>query len=44
MTGRGTPSRFLASVLRNGVGRYVGQLQRLTLTVSRDAESRGASE
>lgn len=34
MTGRGTPSRFLASVLRNGVGRYVCQLQRITLTVS----------
>nr|XP_034989510.1 39S ribosomal protein L43, mitochondrial [Zootoca vivipara] len=45
MTGRGTPSRFLASVLRNGVGRYVGQLQRLTLTVSRDAQSsRGARQ
>ncbi|KYO40654.1 39S ribosomal protein L43, mitochondrial [Alligator mississippiensis] len=31
MTGRGTPSRFLASVLRNGLGRYVCQLQRLSL-------------
>ncbi|XP_062988641.1 large ribosomal subunit protein mL43 [Elgaria multicarinata webbii] len=45
MTGRGTPSRFLASVLRNGLGRYVCQLQRLTLTLSRDAQScRGARE
>ncbi|XP_042313582.1 39S ribosomal protein L43, mitochondrial [Sceloporus undulatus] len=45
MTGRGTPSRFLASVLRNGVGRYLVQLQRLTLTLSRDAQSsRGARE
>ncbi|XP_054838939.1 39S ribosomal protein L43, mitochondrial [Eublepharis macularius] len=45
MTGRGTPSRYLASVLRNGVGRYVCQLQRLTLTLSRDApSSRGARE
>nr|XP_020646561.1 39S ribosomal protein L43, mitochondrial [Pogona vitticeps] len=45
MTGRGTASRFLASVLRNGVGRYVCQLQRLTLTVSRDAQSsRGVRE
>ncbi|XP_053166678.1 39S ribosomal protein L43, mitochondrial [Hemicordylus capensis] len=45
MTGRCTPSRFLASVLRNGVGRYVCQLQRLTLTLSRNAQSsRGARE
>ncbi|KAF7254671.1 39S ribosomal protein L43, mitochondrial [Varanus komodoensis] len=45
MTGRGTPSRFLASVLRNGLGRYVCQLQRLTLTVSREAQSsRGLRE
>ncbi|XP_061492172.1 large ribosomal subunit protein mL43 [Rhineura floridana] len=45
MTNRGTPSRFLASVLRNGLGRYVCQLQRLTLTVSRDAQSsRGVRE
>ncbi|XP_060624267.2 large ribosomal subunit protein mL43 [Anolis sagrei] len=45
MTGRGTASRFLGSVLRNGVGRYVGQLQRLTLTLSRDSQSaRGARE
>ncbi|XP_066477855.1 large ribosomal subunit protein mL43 [Tiliqua scincoides] len=45
MTGRGTPSRFLTSVLRNGLGRYVCQLQRLTLVLSRDsASSRGARE
>uniref|UniRef100_A0A8D0H3X0 Large ribosomal subunit protein mL43 n=1 Tax=Sphenodon punctatus TaxID=8508 RepID=A0A8D0H3X0_SPHPU len=43
MTGRGTPSRFLGSVLRCGVGRYVQQLQRLSLSFSRDAQScRGA--
>ncbi|XP_015265839.1 PREDICTED: 39S ribosomal protein L43, mitochondrial [Gekko japonicus] len=45
MTGAGPPSRFLTSVLRNGVGRYVCQLQRLTLTLSRDApSSRGVRE
>ncbi|XP_003218550.1 large ribosomal subunit protein mL43 [Anolis carolinensis] len=45
MTGRGTASRFLCSVLRNGLGRYVCQLQRLTLTFSKDAQSaRGARE
>ncbi|XP_051002607.1 39S ribosomal protein L43, mitochondrial [Acomys russatus] len=45
MTARGTPSRFLASVLHNGLGRYVQQLQRLSLTLSRDApSSRGARE
>ncbi|KAJ6669123.1 hypothetical protein lerEdw1_007932 [Lerista edwardsae] len=45
MTGRGTSSRFLASVLQNGLGRYVCQLQRLTLTLSRDSpSSRGARE
>ncbi|XP_048362103.1 39S ribosomal protein L43, mitochondrial [Sphaerodactylus townsendi] len=45
MTSRGTSSRFLTSVLHNGVGRFVCQLQRLTLTVSRDApSSRGARE
>lgn len=43
MTGRGTPSRFLTSVLHNGLGRYVQQLQRLSLSLSRDApSSRGA--
>ncbi|XP_072283365.1 large ribosomal subunit protein mL43 [Pyxicephalus adspersus] len=45
MTARGSPSRFLQSVLRNGVGRYVCQLKRLTLTFSKDAQpSRGARE
>ncbi|XP_012659104.1 39S ribosomal protein L43, mitochondrial [Otolemur garnettii] len=45
MTGRGTPSRFLTSVLHNGLGRYVQQLQRLSFTLSRDgASSRGARE
>lgn len=43
MTGRGTPNRFLTSVLHNGLGRYVQQLQRLSLSLSRDAPpSRGA--
>lgn len=43
MTGRGTPSRFLASVLRNGLGRYVCQLQRLSLVLSpASPSSRGA--
>jgi hypothetical protein len=43
MTGRGTSSRFLTSVLHNGLGRYVQQLQRLSLSLSRDApSSRGA--
>lgn len=39
MTARGTPSRFLASVLHNGVGRYVQQLQRLSFSLSRDKPS-----
>lgn len=43
MTARGTASRFLTSVLHNGLGRYVQQLQRLSLSLSRDApSSRGA--
>lgn len=43
MTARGTPSRFLTSVLHNGLGRYVQQLQRLSFSLSRDApSSRGA--
>lgn len=43
MTARGTASRFLASVLHNGLGRYVQQLQRLSFSLSRDApSSRGA--
>ncbi|XP_038613679.1 39S ribosomal protein L43, mitochondrial [Tachyglossus aculeatus] len=45
MTGRGTASRFLGSVLHNGLGRYVQQLQRLSLTFSRDAQtSRGVRD
>ncbi|XP_073397541.1 large ribosomal subunit protein mL43 isoform X1 [Dendrobates tinctorius] len=45
MTARGSPSRFLQSVLQNGVGRYVCQLKRLTLVFSKDAQpSRGARE
>ncbi|XP_029466117.1 39S ribosomal protein L43, mitochondrial [Rhinatrema bivittatum] len=45
MTSRGTPSRFLQSVLQNGVGRYVCQLKRLTLIFSKDAQpSRGARD
>lgn len=43
MTSRGTPSRFLAAVLHNGVGRYVRQLQRLQLLFSPTAgDARGA--
>lgn len=45
MTARGSPSRFLQSVLHNGVGRYVCQLKRLTLIFSKDAQpSLGARE
>ncbi|KAM4851777.1 large ribosomal subunit protein mL43 [Thomomys bottae] len=45
MTARGTPSRFLTSVLHNGLGRYVQQLQRLSFSLSRDASSsRGVRE
>uniref|UniRef100_A0A6I8MZE5 Mitochondrial ribosomal protein L43 n=1 Tax=Ornithorhynchus anatinus TaxID=9258 RepID=A0A6I8MZE5_ORNAN len=45
MTARGTASRFLTSVLHNGLGRYVQQLQRLSLSFSKDAQtSRGVSE
>ncbi|KAG9492283.1 large ribosomal subunit protein mL43 [Eleutherodactylus coqui] len=45
MTARGSPSRFLQSVLHNGIGRYVYQLKRLTLTFSKDAQpSRGVRE
>lgn len=39
MTSRGTPSRFLKSVLQNGVGRYVCQLKRISITFSRKAQS-----
>uniref|UniRef100_A0A4W3IVP1 Large ribosomal subunit protein mL43 n=1 Tax=Callorhinchus milii TaxID=7868 RepID=A0A4W3IVP1_CALMI len=34
MTSRGTPSRFLRSVLHNGLGRYLCQLKRLSLVFS----------
>ncbi|XP_062330259.1 39S ribosomal protein L43, mitochondrial isoform X1 [Osmerus eperlanus] len=39
MTSRGTPSRFLKSVLQNGVGRYVCQLKRISLVFSKNAQS-----
>lgn len=39
MTSRGTPSRFLQSVLRNGVGRYVCQLKRISIIFSKNAQS-----
>ncbi|XP_077482615.1 large ribosomal subunit protein mL43 [Stigmatopora argus] len=39
MTSRGTPSRFLKSVLQNGVGRYVCQLKRLSIIFSKTNQS-----
>ncbi|XP_069560781.1 large ribosomal subunit protein mL43 [Brachyistius frenatus] len=39
MTSRGTPSRFLKSVLQNGVGRYVCQLKRVSLIFSKKGQS-----
>ncbi|XP_008302963.1 large ribosomal subunit protein mL43 [Stegastes partitus] len=39
MTARGTPSRFLKSVLQNGVGRYVCQLKRISIIFSKKAQS-----
>ncbi|XP_037611403.1 39S ribosomal protein L43, mitochondrial [Sebastes umbrosus] len=39
MTARGTPSRFLRSVLQNGVGRYVCQLKRVSIIFSKNAQS-----
>ncbi|XP_028263423.1 large ribosomal subunit protein mL43 [Parambassis ranga] len=39
MTSRGTPSRFLRSVLQNGVGRYLCQLKRVSILFSRSAPS-----
>uniref|UniRef100_A0A8C6SPF3 Large ribosomal subunit protein mL43 n=1 Tax=Neogobius melanostomus TaxID=47308 RepID=A0A8C6SPF3_9GOBI len=39
MTSRGTPSRFLQSVLQNGVGRYVCQLKRVSIIFSKNAQS-----
>lgn len=42
MGNRTVPSNFLKSVLQNGAGRYVCQLQRLTLCFCKsDAGSRG---
>ncbi|KAM4715058.1 large ribosomal subunit protein mL43 [Anableps anableps] len=38
MTSRGTPSRFLRSVLQNGVGRYVCQLKRVSIIFSKKAQ------
>uniref|UniRef100_A0A3Q3XKS8 Large ribosomal subunit protein mL43 n=1 Tax=Mola mola TaxID=94237 RepID=A0A3Q3XKS8_MOLML len=39
MTSRGTPSRFLQSVLQNGVGRYICQLKRISIIFSKNAQS-----
>nr|XP_061787989.1 large ribosomal subunit protein mL43-like [Nerophis lumbriciformis] len=39
MTSRGTPSRFLKSVLQNGVGRYVCQLKRVCILFSKKGQS-----
>ncbi|KAM8836881.1 large ribosomal subunit protein mL43 [Spinachia spinachia] len=39
MTSRGTASRFLKSVLQNGVGRYVCQLKRVSIRFSKKAQS-----
>ncbi|XP_069756255.1 large ribosomal subunit protein mL43 [Narcine bancroftii] len=45
MTARGTASRFLQSVLQNGVGRYICQLKRISIIFSKDAAgSRGVRE
>nr|XP_020486439.1 39S ribosomal protein L43, mitochondrial [Labrus bergylta] len=38
MTARGSQSRFLQSVLRNGVGRYVCQLKRISIIFSKKAQ------
>lgn len=39
MTARGTSSRFLQSVLHNGLGRYVCQLKRVTMIFSKNGQS-----
>ncbi|XP_059180404.1 39S ribosomal protein L43, mitochondrial [Centropristis striata] len=39
MTSRGTPSRFLCSVLQNGIGRYVTQLKRVSIVFSKNGQS-----
>uniref|UniRef100_UPI00358E3F40 large ribosomal subunit protein mL43 n=1 Tax=Myxine glutinosa TaxID=7769 RepID=UPI00358E3F40 len=45
MTGRATASRFLQSVLHNGLGRYVCQLSRITLAFSKGSQtSRGVRD
>jgi len=45
MTARGTASRFLQSVLQNGVGRYVCQLKRISIWFcKKNPASRGARE
>ncbi|KAA0725020.1 39S ribosomal protein L43, mitochondrial [Triplophysa tibetana] len=38
MTARGTPSRFLQSVLHNGVSRYVCQLKRISIIFSKKGQ------
>lgn len=45
MTARGTASRFLGSVLHNGLGRHLCQLKRISIVFSRRAPgSRGVRE
>lgn len=39
MSSRGSPSRFLKSVLQNGLGRYVCQLKRVSIIFSKNAQS-----
>lgn len=39
MTSRGIPSRFLQSVLHNGLGRFVPQLKRVSIVFSRKGQS-----
>jgi len=45
MSGRSIPSDFVKSILQNGIGRYVCQLQRLTLKFCKsNAASRGVRD
>ncbi|XP_077992490.1 large ribosomal subunit protein mL43-like [Glandiceps talaboti] len=45
MTSSSTPSAFLKSVLKNGVGRYVSQLQRITFQFCKmNGQSRGVRD
>ncbi|XP_046358488.1 39S ribosomal protein L43, mitochondrial-like [Haliotis rufescens] len=45
MTGRSIPSDFVKNVLQNGIGRYVCQLQRLTVSFCKShGDSRGARD